>query len=210
VFCPVCHAEFIPGFTVCDECDVALVDELPVEPGPDKAARRASAASPPGSAAVGEPRSVELVTIFSSGDSGLVALVRSILTSAGIPCVGSGGVFGGGGSVRVGRDDAADAQALLTELEARSRRSATDDAEWDDQADEADGEWDEAGEEWDDDGDAADDTADEGAAGEAAEEGDGDEADEAGRRELSPGAGAPSPPSAPTPPPGVDPPAWRR
>jgi hypothetical protein len=32
LFCPKCHAEFRPGFTRCDECDVELVDELPREP----------------------------------------------------------------------------------------------------------------------------------------------------------------------------------
>jgi hypothetical protein len=31
LFCPKCHAEFTPGFTRCDECDVELVDELPPE-----------------------------------------------------------------------------------------------------------------------------------------------------------------------------------
>jgi hypothetical protein len=28
VICPNCHAEFRPGFTVCSDCDVALVDDL--------------------------------------------------------------------------------------------------------------------------------------------------------------------------------------
>ena len=28
MFCPQCHAEFVPGFTRCDECDVELVEEL--------------------------------------------------------------------------------------------------------------------------------------------------------------------------------------
>ena len=29
MFCPVCHAEYRPGFTRCSDCDVALVPSLP-------------------------------------------------------------------------------------------------------------------------------------------------------------------------------------
>jgi hypothetical protein len=28
LYCPNCHAEFRPGFTVCSDCDVALVEAL--------------------------------------------------------------------------------------------------------------------------------------------------------------------------------------
>jgi len=32
MFCPNCKAEYREGFAVCDDCNVALVDELPPEP----------------------------------------------------------------------------------------------------------------------------------------------------------------------------------
>jgi hypothetical protein len=28
MFCPVCHAQYRPGFTVCSDCQVALVADL--------------------------------------------------------------------------------------------------------------------------------------------------------------------------------------
>jgi len=129
----------------------------------------------------------------------MVALARSILTSAGIPNLGSGGIFGGGGYVRVDRDDVADARALLAELEAPSSGPAGDDDEWD-----ADEERDDAepGDECDE-----DEPDDEYAAAAQDDDEDGSEGDLA-RRERSSDPDAPSPPSAPTPPPGVGPPAW--
>lgn len=37
MFCPVCRAEFRPGFTHCTDCDADLVAELPRQDGLDKA-----------------------------------------------------------------------------------------------------------------------------------------------------------------------------
>lgn len=34
MFCPVCKCEYRQGFTMCADCDVALVAELPAEPVP--------------------------------------------------------------------------------------------------------------------------------------------------------------------------------
>ena len=31
MFCPQCHAEYRPGFSRCNDCEVDLVDELPAE-----------------------------------------------------------------------------------------------------------------------------------------------------------------------------------
>jgi hypothetical protein len=35
MFCPQCKAEYRGGFTRCSDCDVDLVDQLPVEPRHD-------------------------------------------------------------------------------------------------------------------------------------------------------------------------------
>jgi len=71
VFCPQCHAEYVPGFTRCDDCDVELVEALPAEkPAGDQAARRRE--------------SGDSVIVFSSRDPGLVAIAQSLLQSAGI------------------------------------------------------------------------------------------------------------------------------
>ncbi len=32
MFCPVCRSEYRPGYTICKDCDVELVPELPPEP----------------------------------------------------------------------------------------------------------------------------------------------------------------------------------
>lgn len=39
MFCPVCHVEYVAGVTVCSECQVALVPELPSDPGKGKEVR---------------------------------------------------------------------------------------------------------------------------------------------------------------------------
>ena len=36
MFCPVCHDEFRAGFTNCNDCGVALVEELPLKPEPER------------------------------------------------------------------------------------------------------------------------------------------------------------------------------
>jgi len=66
VFCPKCGDEFRPGFTRCPDCDTDLVDALPEieDPGP-----------------------LEMVTVLETGDQSLVAVARSVLEGAGIPCI---------------------------------------------------------------------------------------------------------------------------
>ena len=63
---------------------------------------------------------LELVTILVSMEPGLVAVTKSILQSAGIPYVADGegpGRLYYRGRIRVGREDAADAGALLKDLQ---------------------------------------------------------------------------------------------
>ena len=58
MFCPQCEKEFPWHVMVCPNCDVDTVDKLPgPEPTPD----------------------VELVPVLSTGDAGLIALVKSLL-----------------------------------------------------------------------------------------------------------------------------------
>jgi hypothetical protein len=66
VFCPKCGDEYQPGFTRCSDCDTDLVDVLPVreDPGP-----------------------LEMVTVLETGDQSLVAVAKSVLEGAGIPCI---------------------------------------------------------------------------------------------------------------------------
>jgi hypothetical protein len=66
MYCPKCRVEYEPGFTRCVDCDVELVEVLPVA----KRARRDS--------------TDRLVTVFSTHDPGLAAVAESLLQSADI------------------------------------------------------------------------------------------------------------------------------
>jgi hypothetical protein len=67
VFCPVCGDEYRPGFRRCNDCDVELVLNPPAETEP--------------------PAPFELMTVLETGDQSLVAVARSVLDAAGIPCI---------------------------------------------------------------------------------------------------------------------------
>src|ERR1017187_6763951 len=66
VFCPVCRDEYREGFTRCSDCDVALVEALP---------------------SISETVPIETATVLETGDQSLIVVARSVLESAGIPCV---------------------------------------------------------------------------------------------------------------------------
>jgi hypothetical protein len=114
VFCPECGAEYKEGIVECADCEVTLVDRLPEPEHP-------------------EP---DLVEVAKTSDPALLPVVVSLLEAAGIEPVLDGdevmgvlpvGHFGGGRwsadgrglsvVVRVPRDRAAEAQALLAEVE---------------------------------------------------------------------------------------------
>lgn len=69
MYCPKCKAEYRQGFTVCADCGVPLVYELPKEE-PEKKPK----INP-------EAQFVELLATFNYAD---VVIVRSILDDAGI------------------------------------------------------------------------------------------------------------------------------
>lgn len=66
MFCPVCGDEYQPGHVRCADCGAALVERLPTDP---------------------EPAPFEMATVLETGDQTLVAVAKSILDSAGIPCI---------------------------------------------------------------------------------------------------------------------------
>lgn len=109
MFCPVCGDEYRAGFTRCSDCGVDLVEKLPAG---------IEAADP-----------FELVTVLETGDQSQVAVARSMLEGAGIPCIARNerlqnlfgwGTVGTGYNVAMGairlqvlREDEATARELL-------------------------------------------------------------------------------------------------
>lgn len=70
MFCPRCRSEYREGFTHCENCDVALVATLAPE--------------------AGDPSDRDLVTVFETGDPGLLAMAHSILDEAAVPYLTQG------------------------------------------------------------------------------------------------------------------------
>ncbi|HEY0556559.1 MAG TPA: DUF2007 domain-containing protein, partial [Thermoanaerobaculia bacterium] len=69
MYCPECGGEYRKGFTHCADCDVDLVEALPVKtPLPD----------------------VGLVTVLETGDPSELVFAESVLQQAGIPFVKKG------------------------------------------------------------------------------------------------------------------------
>jgi hypothetical protein len=108
VFCPKCGDEYQPGFVRCEDCDTDLIEGLPV---------------------VDEPSPLEMVTVLETGDQSLIAVAKSVLDGAGIPCIARNerlqnlfgwGAIGTGYSVAMGpirlqvlKEDAETARELL-------------------------------------------------------------------------------------------------
>lgn len=67
MFCPRCGDEYRPGFTRCSDCDVDLVENPP--------------------ARIEDAEPLELVTVLETGDQSMVAVARSVLEAANIPCI---------------------------------------------------------------------------------------------------------------------------
>ena len=78
--CPNCRSEYRPGFTRCNDCDVALVAELPPEQ---------------------EPEFVDLVEVLSTADVGQISLIKSILGAEEIPYLAQGENFNLGRNIAV-------------------------------------------------------------------------------------------------------------
>ena len=67
MFCPVCGDEYQPGFSRCTDCGVDLTENPPPQ--------------------LEEAAPFELVTVLETGDQSLVAVAKSVLDGAGIPCI---------------------------------------------------------------------------------------------------------------------------
>jgi arginine deiminase len=97
MFCPECRFEYELGMTVCPDCGVPLVSELPPE---------------------AETEFVELVTVLTTADAGVIAMAKSILEDAGIESYAKGEktreMFAAGFvQIQVHPEDAAEAKSLL-------------------------------------------------------------------------------------------------
>jgi len=62
MFCPECGAEFKEGITTCDECEVALVVDLPPEPEVEN-----------------------YVSVLETSDLSAIPVIKTALEAAGIP-----------------------------------------------------------------------------------------------------------------------------
>ena len=117
-YCPRCHSEYRPGFEICTDCGVDLVDELPPSPAPlgdtgdvDVEALQSWVGSDP-------------IAIYTTLNEVEAHLVRSALVAADIPSMvwssGHGGYYGHAiplaafpHRVMIHKDDEAEARDLL-------------------------------------------------------------------------------------------------
>lgn len=60
MFCPVCRSEYRQGFTICNDCGVELVDEIPPEQGKEF---------------------IEYEEVLSTFNPGDIAFIKSVLDS---------------------------------------------------------------------------------------------------------------------------------
>lgn len=63
MYCPICKAEYRPGFKNCATCSISLVDKLPAEKEPDY---------------------ITFVTVYEAGDPAFISFAKSILDAEGI------------------------------------------------------------------------------------------------------------------------------
>lgn len=114
MYCPECRAEYRQEITLCPDCEVSLVMELPSEP---------------------ELSEDDLVLVLETANVAVLPVVKSVLRAAEIPFMVQGdeamgvlpvGKIGLGGltakghglsaGIRVPRDREEEARALLTEI----------------------------------------------------------------------------------------------
>src|ERR1700756_5479437 len=86
MICPQCKAEYRQGFTVCADCEVALVESAEwtgrsvVEGGPDDGAEREQAAGTPG-----DPNTDPFCSFWKGTDLRVCTEICTVLDEAAIP-----------------------------------------------------------------------------------------------------------------------------
>ena len=108
-YCPGCRCEYRPGFDVCSDCGVDLVDELPPE-SPPQGVRDADLE------ALQSWVGADPVAVLETTNGVQAHIARGVLVDAAIPCsVWSSGYHHGFLPIRVmvHKDDEAEARALL-------------------------------------------------------------------------------------------------
>ena len=116
MICPRCGAEYRAGFTLCSDCLVPLVEELP-QPHPEPRARREHSE-------VHAEALTDAVCVYRSNHRGQLAMAQSLLRSAGVPFIvlneAVNTITGYVGfvpvEIHVSAADAEDARQLLADL----------------------------------------------------------------------------------------------
>ena len=109
-YCPRCRCEYRPGFTVCADCGVDLVYELP----PEEASREPEV----------EPRlGPDPVEVFASARETDAEIVRGLLASCGMPVrVWSSGLDGADGRTSIVRHSAFPFRVMVSRDDAEAAR----------------------------------------------------------------------------------------
>ncbi len=102
MFCPECRTEYREGFTVCADCGIALVPELPPEPPAEI-----------------PPEGADFEEVLRFMDEGIVAIVKSVLDEEGIDYYIAGFSIPKGPDQRlmVRKDQAERAREILEDLD---------------------------------------------------------------------------------------------
>ena len=100
MFCPNCRTEYVEGFTVCRDCEILLVPELPAEP-PSQL-----------------PEDVEFEEILLTFNADSISIIRSLLDNEGIDFYLQGELDPLAQPVRlmVSKDQAQEAKEILKNL----------------------------------------------------------------------------------------------
>ena len=101
MFCPDCKAEYVPGFTECADCHIALVAELPIDDESPSAVPH-----------------IDWAPLITTNYQGDIALVKSILESESITYWVQGEFrgFSTGAIFHVDKNRLQDARELLQDL----------------------------------------------------------------------------------------------
>jgi hypothetical protein len=105
MFCPKCKSEYRDGFTVCSDCGIQLINELPAEVEDSKK----------------EPEYADFVFVLATFSQGDVALIKSIFDKENIAYYIEnefGGTFIGGLPMRINvrKEDVEVAKELLKDI----------------------------------------------------------------------------------------------